>query len=90
MSAGADFRSAAPDEQTRHLAYAEASVMVIECLMLTLIEQRVLTKEQLVTAIESVIATKRQMLAEDESPDIARVALGVLGTMANSLSAATD
>jgi len=76
-----------PDQLIRHLAYAQASIMVLECLMLTLVEQQILKKDQLVSAIETVIATKRQMLAEHDSPEISAVALGVLGTLANSVSA---
>jgi hypothetical protein len=70
------------------MAYAEASLMVIECLMLTLIEEGVIGKEQLIAAIETVIAAKRQMLAENNSPRISKVAIGVLGALANSLGAA--
>jgi hypothetical protein len=80
--------AAAPDEGIKHLAYAEASIMLLECLMLVLIEQRVLSKEQIVAAVESVIATKRQMVAEHENHQIATVAAGVLRTLANSLTAA--
>jgi hypothetical protein len=56
--------------------------------MLVVIEQRVLSKEQIVAAVESVIATKRQMVAEHENHQIATVAAGVLRTLANSLTAA--
>jgi hypothetical protein len=77
-----------PDEETKHLAYAQASIMMLECLLLTLVEQRILGKEQLIAAIETVIATKRQMLAEHDNPEISTVAIGVLGTLANSVSAA--
>jgi hypothetical protein len=81
---------AAPDEGIKHLAYAEASIMLLECLMLVLIEQRVLTKDQIVSALDSVIATKRQMVDDKENPAIAKVAAGVLRTIANSVSATED
>jgi hypothetical protein len=61
--------------------------MLIECLMLILIEQRVFTVQQMVDAVESAIATKRQMVAEGEHPQIAALAAGMLSTMANSLAA---
>jgi hypothetical protein len=76
-----------PSDTTRHLAYAEAAVMLIECLMLVLIEQRVLTTQQLVDVVENAIATKRQMVQEGEHPGISAVAAGLLSTMANSLAA---
>jgi hypothetical protein len=74
-------------DTTRHLAYGEAAVMLIECLMLVLIEQRVLTTQQMVAVVENAIATKRQMVQEGEHPDISAVAAGLLSTMANSLAA---
>ena len=75
-------------ETTTHLAYAEAAVMLIESLMLVLIEQRVLTMQQMVAAVESAIATKRQMVREGEHPIVSAVAAGVLSRMANSVAAA--
>jgi hypothetical protein len=74
-------------ETIKHLAYGEAAVMLIECLMLVLIEQRVLTTQQMVAAVESAIETKRQMVGEGEHPNISAVAAGLLSTMANSLAA---
>jgi hypothetical protein len=76
-----------PSQTTRHLAYGEAAVMLIECLMLILIEQRVLTTQQMIAAIESAIATKRQMVQDGEHPNISAVAAGVLSSMANSVAA---
>jgi hypothetical protein len=76
-----------PNETTKHLAYGEASLMLIECLMLVLIEQRVFTVAQMVDAVEAAIATKRQMVRDGEHPEIATVAAGLLSTMANSLAA---
>ena len=37
-------------DETQHLAYAEASYMLIECLMLMLIEHGLLSKENMVAA----------------------------------------
>jgi hypothetical protein len=76
-----------PSDTTRHLAYAEAAVMLIECLMLVLIEQRVLTAQQMIATVENAIATKRLMVKEGEHSKISAVAAGVLSTMANSLAA---
>jgi hypothetical protein len=78
----------APSEETKHLAYGEAALMLVECLMLVLIEHRIMTTHELVDAIENALATKRQMVAEQEHPEIASIAAGVLSTLANSLAAA--
>jgi hypothetical protein len=79
-----------PSQTTRHLAYGEAAVMLIECLMLILIEHRVLTTQQMIAEIESAIATQRQMVQDGEHPNISTVAAGVLSTIANSLAAGGD
>jgi hypothetical protein len=76
-----------PAQITKHLAYGEAAVMWLECLMLVLIEQRVLTHQQMVDAVESAIATKRQMVHEGEQPTVSAAAAGLLSTLANSLAA---
>ena len=76
-----------PSQIAKHLAYGEAALMLIECLMLSLVEQRVLTTQELVEAVENAIATKHQMVADREHPEIASVAAGILSTLANSLAA---
>jgi hypothetical protein len=77
-------------EQTRHLAYAEASVMLIESLMLLLIEKGLCTNEQIVEAVETALDAKRQLAHEGEHRRIATVAAGVLSTLANSIAAGRD
>jgi hypothetical protein len=74
-------------EITKHLAYAEASIMLLEGLLQLLIARRLLTTEEIVDTVESIIATKQQMIVDGEHPDIAQVAAGVLSTLANSVAA---
>jgi len=74
-------------ETTKHLAYAEAAVMLIECLMLVLIEQRIFTAEQMIATVEDAITTKQSMVLEGEHAKISAVAAGVLSGIANSLAA---
>jgi hypothetical protein len=74
-------------EIAKHLAYGEAALMLIECLMLSLVEQRVLTTQEAVEAVENAIATKHQTVADREQREIASVAAGILSTVANSLAA---
>jgi len=76
-----------PSEEVKHLADAEAAIMLIECLMVTLVEQGVLTTPQIVGAVEVALATKRQMVADREHPRIAAVAVGLLTRLSNSLAA---
>jgi hypothetical protein len=76
-----------PTEEVRHLADAEAAVMLIECLMLTLVERGVLTTQQIIGTVEVALMTKRQMVADREHPEIATVAVGVLTRLSNSLAA---
>jgi hypothetical protein len=78
---------AGPSELAERLASGEAALMLIECLMLSLVEQRVLTTQEVVEAVENAIATKHQTVADREQPEIASVAAGILSTLANSLAA---
>jgi hypothetical protein len=75
-------------ETIKHLAYAEAAIMLLESLMLKLIEHRLLSSAQLVGAVEDAISTKRQMIHDGEHPEISAVASGLLRALANSLAAA--
>jgi hypothetical protein len=61
--------------------------MLMEGLLQLLVARRVLTAEDIVSTVETVIATKQQMLIDGEHPEISLVAAGVLSTLANSLAA---
>jgi hypothetical protein len=87
-SAGTDAgRAASPDETTLHLAYAEASIMLLECVMLTLIDRNVVSKEAMIEALETALDTKRAFVTDGHHREIALVAAGILGRIANSLAA---
>jgi hypothetical protein len=70
-----------------HLAYAEASVMLIECLMLTLAEKGVVERQALIDAVETAIETKQHQVKEGTHPQLASIAAGVLSRIASSLGA---
>jgi hypothetical protein len=70
-----------------HLAYAEASVMLVECLMLVLMERKIVPLETLVESVEAAIEAKRGLVKDGAHPQIAAIAAGVLSKIANSLSA---
>jgi hypothetical protein len=75
-------------EHIRHLAQAEAALMLVECVMLTLIERGVVVAEDMLEATEISLQTKRRMIEEGSHPAISTVAAGMLKTIANSLAAA--
>ena len=77
-----------PDETQQLLAQGQAAMMIAESLMLVLVEARLVDKERLVDAIETVIAAKRSMMIDGNAPEIAAVAVGLLSSIANSLTAA--
>ena len=74
-------------EITKHLAYAEASIMLLEGVLQLFVARRLLTAEEVVGTVESIIATKQQMIVDGEHPEISLVAAGVLSTLANSVAA---
>ncbi|MFK8251884.1 hypothetical protein [Ancylobacter terrae] len=69
-------------------AKAQAALMLVESLALSLVEQGVLTREEVVEVIENVIETKRRMGEESEDPEVAHAAAGMLSVIANSVRAA--
>jgi hypothetical protein len=76
-----------PSEVTLHLAYAEASVLIIESLARMLIERNVLSVEDVIDTFETAIETKHTLAAEGVHPEISSLAAGILSTIANSLAA---
>jgi hypothetical protein len=76
-----------PPDLELHLAYAEASVMLIECLMLVLMEKKLVPLEALVESVEAAIEAKRGLVRDGAHPQIASIAAGVLSKIANSLAA---
>jgi hypothetical protein len=70
------------------LAHGQAALLLVECLMLALIEQKIVTADEMVGAVETVLATKLQMVRDDEHPQIAQLAVGLLSRIGNSLMAA--
>jgi hypothetical protein len=73
-------------EQTMHLAYAEASIMLFESLIWVLRQRHLVEIPEIVAAIESVIETKRREVDDGEHARISQVAIGVLSRMANSVA----
>jgi hypothetical protein len=61
--------------------------MLIEGLLQLLLTRGLLTVEEIVSTVEAIIATKRQMITDGEHPEISRIAAGALSTLANSVAA---
>ena len=80
-------RPAQPSETAMRLAEGEAALMLVESLMLALVERRLLSPDQVIEAIETVIETKRAMAEDGSHPEISSAAAGLAGTIANSVAA---
>ena len=75
------------NDETLHLAYAEAAILLIESLMLHLVERGILSTGDLVEFMEAAVETKRDMMKEGIHPHIAEIAKGVLTSISNSVGA---
>ena len=75
-------------DTTLHLAFAEASILLMESVLLVLLERRVLSKSDLSRAVSEALDSKRSFIESDIHPQIAKVASGVLKRLENSLAAA--
>ncbi len=82
-----DAKSSGNREVTSHLAEAEAALMLVELLMITLIERGVLTRQELSEILEISIETKRRFVLDGTHPEISRLAAGKLTRILNGLSA---
>jgi hypothetical protein len=86
-----EYRNAGPSPQpsdvAMHLAYAEACMVLVECLMHVMAERNLVPKEDLVAAVENAMNAKKAMADANWHRDIAPVAAGVLAQITNSLRA---
>lgn len=73
------------DAEVAHHAQGEAALFLLEAVLLVLIEEGVLTCDQLVSAVEAAIRTKRQMAIDGLHPDVSSMAAGLATRVANSL-----
>ena len=76
-----------PDETARHLAEGEAALVLLESLLLTLVAKGVLTSDEVISSVETVVDVKRQMAADGTSPELSTIAAGILVKVANSIAA---
>jgi len=82
---------ASGQDDTQHLlAEGQAALMIAESLLLVRLEAGVVGKDRLIESIETVIAAKRSMMIDGNAPEVAAVAVGLLSSIANSLTAVGD
>ena len=81
-----------PDEKTPeistltlHLAYAEASIVLLEAALRLLIERNVLPIDSVIETVESTIETKRLLAGEGTHPEISTISAGILSTIGQSV-----
>jgi hypothetical protein len=80
---------AEPSVETVHLAYAEASIVLLETLMQLLIDRKLVAMDDVIQSLETAIETKRVLAHEGDHAEISNVAAGVLSSIANSIAAGT-
>ena len=65
----------------------DARVLAANVNLLILIERKMLSREEIVEAVETVLDSKRNLVEAGEHPEISRVAMGVLALLGNSVAA---
>jgi hypothetical protein len=69
--------------------HGQAALMLVESLLLLLVEQGILQKEQVIEAIEGVVEIKQEIAGRSESVVVSMVSIGLLRAVALSVSAAS-
>ena len=72
--------------QSHFNAEGQAALMIAESILMALMEHNVLTKMQLIEAIDTAIFTKRQMAEDGQDPEVARIAAGLLAALQTSIA----
>jgi len=75
--------------QTYFNAEGQAAMVISESILMALIEHGVLTKAQLIDAIDTAILAKRQMVQEGQDVEVSRIAAGLLTALQTSLASFT-
>jgi hypothetical protein len=76
-----------PAQTDMHLAYAEASILLLESLILTLLQRQVLSLDELRSTVEAAVDTKKEYVTAGIHPQISLLATGVLQRIDNSVAA---
>ena len=78
------------DRQTHFAAEGQAAIVIGESILMALIEHRVLTKQQLLDAIDTAILTKRQMAEDGQDVEVSLIAAGLLTALQTSIAAVAE
>jgi hypothetical protein len=70
-------------------AEGQAALVISESILMALIDHGVLTKAQLIDAIDTAILAKRQMAQEGQDVEVSRIAAGLLTALQTSLASFT-
>ncbi|MBV8456347.1 MAG: hypothetical protein JO122_07000 [Acetobacteraceae bacterium] len=73
-------------KQTHFTAEGQAALMVAESILIALMEHNVLTKMQLIDALDTAILTKRQMVEDGQDAEVSRIAAGLLAAIQTSIA----
>ena len=72
--------------QTHFNAEGQAAMLIGESILIALIEHGILTKSQLVDAIDTAIIAKRQMADDGQDVEVSRIAAGLLTALQTSIA----
>ena len=72
--------------QSHFNAEGQAAMLVGESILLALMEHGVLSKVQLIDAIETAIVAKRHMAEDGQDPKVSRIAAGLLTALQTSIA----
>jgi hypothetical protein len=78
------------DHQTHFFAEGQAAMVIGESILMALIEHGVLTKQQLLDAIDTAILTKRQMAEDGQDVEVSLIAAGLLTALQTSIAAVAE
>ena len=76
--------------QTYFNAEGQAAMVLSESILIASMEHGVLTKAQLIDAIDTAILAKRQMVQEGQDVEVSRIAAGLLTALQTSLASFTN
>ena len=68
-------------------AGTEAALVLLESVLLTLVGKGVLTSDEVIASVETVVDVKRQLATDGTTPELSRRAAGMLVKVANSIAA---
>jgi hypothetical protein len=75
--------------QNQFDAEGQTAMLIGESILIALIEHGILTKLQLVDAIETAIITKRQMAEDGQDVEVSLIAAGLLTALQTSIASVT-